>query len=234
MSDLIKSICVIPADGYDELWISVERDNGIFIERMSEYPIYEDVYGDLYIYKKNQIFCDSSVTTLNSSSINGLDHLEGLEVSILADGVVLNPQTVSSGAVSLGATYSIAHAGLSYYSDLETLNIDLGLNDGTAQGKHIKISNVFFRIEKTSAHGLLGPNENILYEGFSTDNLANGSNFEDAIGTGDDRLFTCDVRVPLGAGYKRGGNLFFRQSDPVPTNINAIIPEVTVPSSGVK
>lgn len=32
----IKSICVIPSEGFDELWLAVERENGVMIERMAE------------------------------------------------------------------------------------------------------------------------------------------------------------------------------------------------------
>ena len=40
-------------------------------------------------------------------------------------------------------------------------------------------------------------------------------------------MFTGDLHVPLGAGYEDGGRVFYRQKDPSPVTINAIIPEVT-------
>ena len=34
--DPIESICVIPSDGFDEIWMVVNRENGRFVERLVE------------------------------------------------------------------------------------------------------------------------------------------------------------------------------------------------------
>lgn len=165
----------------------------------------------------------------------GLDHLEGQTVSILGDGEVLEQQIVSGGEISINNSSAYVHVGLPYESDFETLNIEVGLRDGTTQGRKIKISNVTFRLLNTRG-GFIGPDEDRIYEAFTTDNLSGATAVEiaPAVGVGNNRLFNVDVRRPLGAGYEGGGRVFYRQSDPLPVTILAVIPEATIPSPTVK
>ena len=142
-------------------------------------------------------------------------------VAILADGEVLDQQTVNNGTITLDKDYAKVSVGLPYYSDLETLNIEVGMKDGTLQGKKIKIGNVTFRLEDTRG-GWIGPNEDDLHEAFPdaiTQKLL-------AKGITTDEMFTGDIRIPLGAGYEDGGRIFYRQVDPLPVTINAVVPEV--------
>ncbi len=163
----------------------------------------------------------------------GLDHLEGQTVSILGDGEVLDQQVVSGGEISINNTSAYVHVGLPYESDFETLNIEVGLRDGTTQGRKVKISNVTFRLLNTRG-GFLGPNEDTLYDAFTTASLASAIEIDDVVGAENNRLFNVDVRLPLGAGYEGGGRVFYRQSDPLPVTILAVIPEATIPSPTIR
>ena len=85
----VESICVIPGDTTDELWISVSRDNGRYIERMigrKQFDLTDHVFMDSY-------------TTYDSPTlvISSLTHLASQVVSILADDTVLDQQTVTAG-----------------------------------------------------------------------------------------------------------------------------------------
>jgi hypothetical protein len=149
-----------------------------------------------------------------------IGHLNGCTVAILADGNVLPQQVVTDGKITLDAPYSKVSIGLPYYSDLETLNIEVGQNSGTLQGKKVKIGLVTFRVESTRG-GWIGPNENQIYEAFPdlvSEKLA-------ADGLNENLMYTGDLRVPLGGGYEDGGRIFYRQVDPLPVTINAVIPE---------
>jgi len=156
--------------------------------------------------------------------VTGLSHLEGQEVSILANGEVLTNATVSGGEVSLGNSYSVAHVGLPYYADLETLDIEVPMYEGTVMSRKIKVGNTMFRLEK-SRGGYIGPDENNIWEAFTADafRLSSGQQY-----LGNESLFTGDIRQSLGAGYSQGGNIFYRQKDPLPVTIGAITPEVSV------
>jgi hypothetical protein len=160
--------------------------------------------------------------------ITGLDHLDGMTVAILANGFVLDRQVVSGGQITLPANYSKVHVGLPYWPELETLNIERQDNQGTIQGKKVKIGNVVFRFVDTVG-GWIGPDENTLYEAFDKIELQNLDGWDT-----DKNCFTGDIRKSLGAGYEDGGRVFYRQVDPLPVNITAVIPEAMVGgSSGV-
>lgn len=136
----------------------------------------------------------------------------------------MDQQEVSGGQVTLGDSYSVAQIGLPFYSDLETLNISIPLKDkNSIQGRQAKVNNVSFRVHN-SRGGYIGPNEDDIWEAFTQDaiNQCSGQNI-DAI-----ELFTGDIRVPLGSGFGDGGRVFYRQVDPLPITIGAIMPEVTV------
>lgn len=150
-----------------------------------------------------------------------IGHLNGCTVAILADGEVLPQQVVTNGVITLDKAYAKVSVGLPYYSDLETLNIEAAYRGTTMQGQRIKIGNVTFRLENTRG-GWVGPNEDTLYEAFP------GAINEKllAMDHPTDSMFTGDIRIPLGAGYEDGGRVFYRQVDPLPVTINAVVPEV--------
>ncbi len=159
-----------------------------------------------------------------TATINNLDHLEGQEVAILADGEVLDRQVVQSGQITLPDNYKQVHVGLPIESDVETMNVNLSMPDGTMQGDKVKIGNVMFRLIDSKG-GWIGPNEDNIYEAFPeaiTDEIGDETPTE---------MFTGDIRMPLGAGYEDGGRVFYRQKDPLPITISALIPEVTVGGS---
>jgi hypothetical protein len=156
-----------------------------------------------------------------TNTLSGLDHLDTNSVGIFVNGLYLNEQTVSNGTVNFSTYYSKGCIGLGYNADLETLNVELGLNDGTLQGIKIKIGSSTFRLVDTQG-GSIGPNEDSLYEAFTQEafELSYGIILEDT------EMFTGDIRVPLGAGYENGGRIFYRQSEPLPVTISSIMPEV--------
>lgn len=152
------------------------------------------------------------------TTLSGLWHLEGKTVSILANGDVLPQQTVTSGGITLERAASRVHVGLPYYSDLQTLPLDAGpTQQGTMQGKKITIPFVTLRLERT--RGLkAGPRETHLKEMKA---LITNYNTPTAMVTGD-------YRMSIPGDWGGRGQLFLRQSDPLPATILGIIPEVQV------
>ncbi len=60
-----------------------------------------------------------------TTTVSGLNHLEGLTVSILADGSVVDSQVVTSGAITLAAPASAIVVGLPYTCQLQTPYLDI-------------------------------------------------------------------------------------------------------------
>lgn len=154
---------------------------------------------------------------LSSNVITGLDHLNGYLVSILADGAVQAQQTVASGQITITSPATKVHVGLPYTSDLETLNIEAPLPDGTMQGRKLRVSKVTIRV-LNSKGGYIGPDENHL--------KLIKSVFADYATT--TALYTGDLKHSLGGGYQDGGRMFIRQTDPLPITVLALMPLVSV------
>lgn len=207
----VESICTIPGDGHNVVWLVVNRGGVRFIEMMDKRLKSLDV--------AEQFFVDCGITYRGepTSVVTGLAHLEGKTVAILADGNVMAQQVVTSGSITLPSPYSIVHVGLPYESDCATLNIEVSQQDGTMQGRLMKVSQVVVRF-LNSLGGWLGPDENSLYEIVQRTNEP----LDTAV-----PLFTGDEKVVLDSSYETGGTIFYRQKDPLPVTILAVMPTVS-------
>lgn len=121
----VESICVIPApDGsVDELWMAVLRTIDGATVRYIEYltPLFT-VATDI----EDAFFVDCGLTYDGTAvtTISGLDHLEGEELAVLADGNVVEGMVVASGEIELPFAASKVHAGLPYTGTLRLLPLD--------------------------------------------------------------------------------------------------------------
>lgn len=142
-SPVVESVCAIPAPGggRDEVWVSVLRTIDGSEVRYIEYmtPTFRptDDIDDAF-------FVDSGLTYDGSpeTTFTGLDHLEGQEVSIIADGTVRPPQTVESGEVEIGEAASVVHVGLPYTGSMIMLPLELGGVGDALTGRRVRIRDI--------------------------------------------------------------------------------------------
>ena len=207
-----ESACTIRGPGYDELWVSVNRSGTRTIERQVQRMVSTEPEDQFFVD------CGSTYDGVATTTITGLTHLEGKTLAVLADGNVLVEKVVKSGVLTLGASYSKVTYGIGYVSDMETLNMDATLRDGTIQGKKIKVSKMMIRFIN-SRGGFVGPDADNLKE----IHASKRSTYDDPLA-----LFSGEQPVTMGGGYTLGGNIFFRQSQPLPVMITALIPQVSV------
>lgn len=163
------------------------------------------------------------------SSVNGLNHLEGMEVSILADGSVVPNQVVTNGSITLPASYSFVTVGLPYTCQLQTLYLDPPA-PSTVQGKRKNLQAVTVRVQDTRG-------------------ISAGTNQIDASTQSDGRapawvrmyemkqrnvtqppgsaipLATGDLRELVGGDWAKPGQVAIQQTYPLSANILAVIPE---------
>ena len=169
---------------------------------------------------EDAFFVDSGLTYDGAATrtLGGLWHLEGLTVVALANGNVVRDLTVTGGAVTFDFDVTTAHVGLPYVSDVQTLPVDLGSREGTVQGRKKRLSRVVLRVEKT--RGLfVGPDETLLTEHKQRDTEAWGDPIQPVTG---------DIEIPIRPQWDTEGDLWIRQSDPLPMTLLAAMPEVTV------
>lgn len=196
------------AGGDDEVYFLVKRNiNGAdryFIEyltpRLPDSQIEDGVFMD----------CSISYEGSPATVIQGLEHLEGAAVAVLADGKVIPGHTVSGGQITLAAAASKVHVGLAYSSDIETLNLELG-ESTTSQGRKKAVRKVVLRCQDTKGFRV-GPSVDKLTVPNEWDKLAAGE------------LFSGDIEHRIKGDWNTEGSVFIRQSDPLPMTINAVIP----------
>jgi hypothetical protein len=152
------------------------------------------------------------------TTIAGLDHLNGKKVAILANGNVQAQQTVTGGQITLTAAASRVHVGLSYCCDLETLNVNYNLGDGTSAGQLKRIATVTVQFADTR-NGYIGPNKAKL----------DPTNFRDYTVNFDQPipLYTGSREIPIQGSYDTGGRVFIRQPEPLPMTVLAVIPSIS-------
>ena len=213
----VESAAVIPGKyGHDELWLIVKRTINGATKRYVE--MMEGDFGDDL---QDAFFVDSGLTYDGAavSTISGLDHLEGETVQVLTDGSVHPDCVVTSGAITLQWSASKVHVGLEYTSKIQTMRLEAGAQDGTAQGKVKRVHGAVVRFYNTVG-GKIGVDETLLDRiPFRT----TGDNMTEMV-----PMFTGDKVVKMPGGYNRDGRLWIEQDQPLPMTVLAIMPQVQV------
>lgn len=230
---LFESVAVIyGSGGSDEVWVAVNRNGSRFIERfrIDAREQYEAENKSYYWY------LDSAVRRVSgaSSTMSGLSHLNGRTVSLLGDGKVLTPATVSGGSVSLSQACSVVLAGLPYTSTLEPSIIDVpNMEDGHSRGRMRRIDRVMVTLQKSlggqvSTDGnqwnhLITPTWQNLYP-----SKWNYLYTQDLPGDpASPNPFSGDAEIVMASDYGRNLTLKVRQVDPLPLTILALTPKMT-------
>lgn len=148
--------------------------------------------------------------------IQGLNHLEGRRVSVLADGSVQKDKTVSNGLIFLDVPAAVVHVGIGYRSDMESLDINVA-----------GAETVRDRPKLISGLGLLVKNTRGLKAGPDLDRLEDvKTEWEDA-----------DAPVPMTTGliefttsqdWNKNARFVAVQDDPLPATILGLIPRAQV------
>lgn len=215
-TDLFESVASMQGSGYKEVWFSVNRGGQRYIERF--------VNRNGSTVPADQIFSDCAITYSGAPAtvITGLPYPDGTHVAVLADGLVINnydsPATVTSGQITLAVAASKVQIGKPYRSDYETLNFEVPTNSGTIQGKQANIPKNILQV-LNSWGGKIGMSFSTLYSiSKMTGNVGNS-------------LYSGECGDSIAGGFQAGARICIRQSDPLPLQILAVIPQVT--SGGV-
>lgn len=204
-----KKVASIPNGASDVLYVTVERDGKIYIERFNP-DIEAAVYMDSYV-------------TGSGSSIEA-PHLTGKTVQILADGTRLQDAVVpENGLVTFGQSFSDITIGLAYETKIKQPGPDIGLKEGTMQARISKINTVVLRVEK-SYGGHIG----YTFQDKDMDELR----YEDY-----ETLETGDIvqQMPVAnIGSNTRNHICIKHNEPFPFELNAIIREVSIDGGIVK
>lgn len=167
--------------------------------------------------------------TTPTTVVSGLNHLEGKTVSVLADGGVAGPLTVTNGSITLEEPASAITVGLPYICQLQTPYLDVpGLMGSTVQANRKNIYNVSVRMERS--RGLtVGANQpdqaaQPNYAAIPWTNLEEIKDRSAAVDAGVAiPLYTGDKYVTTPGNWDIKGQVAIQQTYPLPANITAVI-----------
>lgn len=201
-------------------------------------PIVKTIAGDPNRLPVPAASGDWSITT-PVTAIAGLDHLEGMTVTGIADGEVIDPVTVVKGAITLGKPASAVRVGLPFTAQLQALHIE-EQSQGSIQGKRKRISGLTVRMEQT--RGIqVGANQPVasaldFQQEVPWKNLVDVPDMANInVPQAAMPLFTGDRFVPLDDDWQNWqgneaapGMIAVQQKLPLPMSINALVPTFSV------
>ncbi len=205
----------------DEVWVLVRRTiNGATARYVERFKLgMRDALDTAD--KANWWYVDAGkLQTFGSptTTITGLSHLEGKAVSVWADNAVgslsVSQPTVVSGQITLQIPASRVLVGLPFTSTLVPQRVDTNLQDGTSQGRRMRIPKINLKVYQSTGGEIStdGVNWNPLVSRTLTDVM--------------------DSSPPVLNGYERayassnwadGVDLYVRQTQPVPLTIAALV-----------
>jgi hypothetical protein len=154
------------------------------------------------------------------TKIFGLDHLDGYQVAVLADGGVVPGLVVQNGSITLPTQATKVIAGLGFQAQLQTMYLDLGQEANTVQGKRKKVSALSVRVKDSRG----------IKAGRTFDHLVPikelnkvSTPMGQPVG-----LITRDERIIMDPLWDVPGQICLQVDDPVPATVLGVIPEVTM------
>ncbi|RUS66585.1 hypothetical protein CUZ56_01865 [Saezia sanguinis] len=219
VSGEVESVGVIPAFEGDreELWLCVKRMVNGRVCRCIEYmdAMYrsgEDPSEQFYLD------CGLSYRGTPTQVVQGLSHLEGCEVAVLADGAVQSNALVRDGAITLASAASVVHVGLPYTATYRSMRIEAAAADGTAQGKTKRINKAVFRLLDTGSGRYGASLDKLDALMFRTPQHAMSKAVP---------LFSGDKLVEFPGDYGEDGYVVFVSDQPYAATLVGIFPQVT-------
>ena len=210
-----ESCAVVAEGGEDFLYCVIKREidgsDVRYIERMAsrQFSAAEDAFF---------VDCGATYDGAAATTISGLDHLEGETVSILADGAVRAQQVVTGGAIELDISASVVQVGLPITADLQTLPLAMQIDGAFGQGRAKNINKVWLRVFESSG----------IFAGPSLDRL---KEYKQRTGEPYDTppaFKTAEIQLSLSPSWSDGGQIYIRQSDPLPLTIVSMSLEVAL------
>jgi hypothetical protein len=166
-----------------------------------------------------------------TTTVTGLNHLEGQLVSTLADGSVVTPQVVVNNSITLPTAASAIAIGLGFTAQLSTMYLEPPNQPVTAQGKRKLLQAVTLRVQDSRGMSV-GTNpplastqpdsESVIWTQMSEVKERNASQVP---GT-NIPLYTGDtVPQPVYSSWDKQGVVAVQQTYPLPLTLLAVIPQ---------
>jgi len=202
---VVEAMATMPVPDGEETWAIIRREiDGNTVR---------------YVEKRDiDVRLDSAIVGEDAGGAatwTGLDHLEGKEVAVLADGVYMGLFTVEAGEITLPRDALEVEIGLPFVAEIEMLPAEVPTGTGTAQGNAVRTGKAIVRLLESSGCKING--DQIPFRKFGSDLLDR-----------DAPHFTGDKELTLSGWDKSGGAITITQDLPLPLHVLAVIRKVTV------
>lgn len=199
-----ESVATIPTESGEQVWVIVKRTvNGNVVRYVERFS--------------SSVSVDCGITGTSGPGADvwaGLGHLEGKLVDIVADGVVMQPQTVVGGQITLPRNAKAVQIGLHYKMTIKTLTPEVQGSTGSMQGNSMRIGEITLRFNKTIGCKING--QTVAFRNLGKQVLDKPP----VLFTGDHRLENL--------GWERGkAQLLIEQDQPLPFHLLCVIKKIT-------
>jgi hypothetical protein len=140
-----------------------------------------------------------------------------------AESDILVSRHGAAGVITLNRSITTAQVGLGYNSDGKTMRIEGGGADGPAQGKLKRIHRAIFRFFQSVGLNVQATNETMYPEPFRT----SADRMDQPVA-----LYTGDKRWAWDGGYEVEGQVFWRQNEPLPSNVLMVVAQLETQDGG--
>jgi hypothetical protein len=180
------------------------------------------------------------------ATVSGLNHLEGMTVTGLADGAVIPPTVVSGGTITLPQLASAVTVGLGFQAQIQSLPMEIP-GGSTVQGKKKKTPGCTVRLEMSRGVKLGSDQLNASeLENYATapwgqppyGKMIEVKQSQSQLNAGNYLpLFTGDLFCPIDSDWNRPGwaaapcMVAAQQDYPLPMNVLGFFPDVVVGDS---
>jgi hypothetical protein len=153
-----------------------------------------------------------------TTTITGLAHIEGQQVSVWADNAVgsliVTQQTVVGGSITLQAPASTVLVGLPYTSTLVPMMLQKDLQDGTSAGRRMRITKMNVKVYQSLAGEY--STDGITWFPLVSRHLSDNMDASPPVMAGFER-------ISLSSNWRDGVDIYLRQTLPTPLTIAAIV-----------
>lgn len=215
----INTVAVIPEDTQSSLYLGIERDGEMFLERFRIRRTFDNV-------TENHLDC-SVVRTFATAqtTVTGLSHLNGKYVSVVADGTIeLENHLVEGGQITIRNPSKTFIVGLPYEGYFDTLPL-YGAYQGFNPLKPKVITDVHFRVYKSasvfSAQYYLSESLTLLAKPFVAKATESKARLDEPFNTAPD-LYTGLIQVPMYGTPQKDLQVRISQKNPLPLTVQAI------------
>lgn len=171
-----------------------------------------------FVLESDQYFvdCGGTYNGTATTTVTGVDHLEGKTISILADGGVEPQKVVTNGQFTISHPASKIQYGLPYNADLQPVGVDLS---GSAEGMAVRksVSDVLIRVRRTVTLKA-GPNASNLHEfkqSGETQIYGSAPSFNNGV-----------LAMSVTPDWSYDASVFIRQDQPLALHITGILANV--------